>query len=355
MAFNNYVKFMRGSLAAYNALATKNEDTLYFIKISDGETRLYWGNRLISDGEVPTEIKKALNDLTDVNIPEGTVLTDGMFLGYNTATGKWEPKTQTEVTVEPMVGATSETAGSAGLVPAPAAGSENKVLTGDGNWTQLSIPDTSALETKMATLIGTDENLSIRNIAANELATQLIPENAAESLNELKEIATWIQEHPKDASAMNLAIQDLENAVFDKVPRVDEGGNPVLDETTGEQIIDKISKVGNLEEILNEVKADVTITSTSVGQLETLLGAQKDDSGVLTGLTAVDKITAIETALGVEKDEGSGSIIITSAPIGKLEELLLVKNAQEGEKVPTNLVEAINILTEQMTWGELSE
>ena len=70
MAFNNYVKFMRGSLAAYNALATKNEDTLYFIKISDGETRLYWGDRLISDGEIPTEIKKALNDLTDVNIPE---------------------------------------------------------------------------------------------------------------------------------------------------------------------------------------------------------------------------------------------------------------------------------------------
>lgn len=356
MALNNYVKFMRGSLAAYEALATKTEDTLYFIKTSDNETRLYWGDHLISDGnELPSTIVTALKDLTDVNIPEDTILTDGMFLGYNTETQQWEPQTQTEVTVETMVGATSETAGSAGLVPAPAAGDEKKVLTGDGNWTELNIPDTSDLETKMETLIGTDENLSIREIAANELATQLIPENAAESLNELKEIATWIQEHPEDASAMNLAIQDLENAVFDKVPRVDEEGNPVLDETTGEQIIDKISKVGNLEEILNEVKEDVTITSTSVGQLETLLGAQKDDSGVLTGLTAVDKITAIETALGVEKDEESGSIIITSAPIGKLEELLLVKNTQEGEKVPTNLVEAINILTEQMTWGELSE
>lgn len=351
MALNNYVKFMRGSLAAYEALATKNEDTLYFIKISDGETRLYWGNRLISDGEVPTEIKKTLNDLTDVNIPEGTVLTDGMFLGYNTETGKWEPKTQTEVTVEPMVGATAEKAGSAGLVPAPAAGYENRVLTGDGNWTQLNIPNTSELETKMATLIGTDENLSIRNIAANELATQLIPENAAESLNELKEIATWIQEHPKDASAMNLAIQDLENAVFDKVPRVDEVGNPVLDETTGEQIIDKVSKIGDLEDILNKVKEDVTVTSTSVGQLETLLGAQKDEHGALIGLTAVEKIKTIEDLLGITEN-ADGTIEITSAPIGDLDQLILYQ--KHGEKAD-NLVKAINILTEQMTWGELSE
>lgn len=408
MALNNYVKFMRGSLAAYEALTTKNEDTLYFIKISEDETRLYWGDRLISDGnEMPTEIVTALKDLTDVNIAEGIVLTDGMFLGYNTETGKWEPKTQTEVTVEDMVGATSETAGSAGLVPAPAAGDEKKVLTGDGNWTELSIPDTSDLETKMATLIGSDENLSIRDIAANELATQLIPENAAESLNELKEIATWIQEHPEDASAMNLAIQDLENAVFDKTPRIDEEGNPVLDETTGEQIIDKVSKIGNLEEDLKEAQEEIVFITTEVGQLETLLGAQKDDNGALTGLTAVDKInvvvdalepkydedgaiisfkeidkisdleqalgaeynedgtlsslatvdkiTVIETALGLEKDEDSGSIVITAAPIGKLEDLLLVKNAQEGEETPANLVEAINMLTDQMTWGELPE
>ena len=113
--------------------------------------------------------------------------------------------------------------------------------------------------------------------------------------------------------------------------------------------------MNNLPFDINEVKEDVIVTSTLIGQLETLLGAQKDDSGALTGLTAVDKITAIETALGLEKDEESGSIIITSAPIGKLEDLLLVKNAQEGEEVPTNLVEAINMLTEKMTWGELSE
>jgi hypothetical protein len=162
-----------------------------------------------------------------------------------------------------------------------------------------------------------------------------------------------------------------------------------------------------LENLLNEVKEDVVVTSATVGQLETLLGAQKNsegnietlteiekinvivntldpkydedgaiisfkeidkiadleqilgaeynEDGTLSSLTSVDKITAIETALGLEKDEDSGSIVITSAPIGKLEDLLLVKNAQEGEETPANLVEAINMLTEQMTWGELPE
>ena len=31
MDLSNYVKFMRGSLAAYEALTPKNKDTLYFI------------------------------------------------------------------------------------------------------------------------------------------------------------------------------------------------------------------------------------------------------------------------------------------------------------------------------------
>jgi hypothetical protein len=36
--------------------------------------------------------------------------------------------------INEMVGATASTAGTAGLVPAPAAGDEDKVLKGDGTW-----------------------------------------------------------------------------------------------------------------------------------------------------------------------------------------------------------------------------
>ena len=66
---------------------------------------------------------------------------------------------------------------------------------------------------KVTALIGTDANKSARTIANEELAKQLIPENAKESLDTLAEIAAWIQEHPDDASAMNNAITALQNLV----------------------------------------------------------------------------------------------------------------------------------------------
>lgn len=58
-------------------------------------------------------------------------------------------------------------------------------------------------------MIGSDAGKSARTIANEELAKQLIPEDAQESLNTLAEIAAWIQEHPDDASAMNAAITKL--------------------------------------------------------------------------------------------------------------------------------------------------
>ena len=71
----------------------------------------------------------------------------------------------------------------------------------------------NGVSTKVDTLVGTDTGKSVRTIANEELAAQLIPENAAESLNTLQEIAAWIQEHPQSASAMNAAIEALEAKV----------------------------------------------------------------------------------------------------------------------------------------------
>ena len=71
----------------------------------------------------------------------------------------------------------------------------------------------TAIDNKVTTLVGTDTDKSVRTIANEELAAQLIPENAKESLNTLEEIAAWIQSHPDDASAMNAAITALQTLV----------------------------------------------------------------------------------------------------------------------------------------------
>lgn len=83
-----------------------------------------------------------------------------------------------------------------------------------GFQTQSQVQD--AIDDGMAsvdTLIGTDTGKTVRQIANEELAKQLIPENAAESLDSLEELAAWIQTHPEDAAAMNKAINDLKALV----------------------------------------------------------------------------------------------------------------------------------------------
>ena len=71
----------------------------------------------------------------------------------------------------------------------------------------------TAIDSKVTTLVGSDTDKSVRTIANEELAAQLIPESAKESLNTLEEIASWIQNHPDDASAMNAAITALQTLV----------------------------------------------------------------------------------------------------------------------------------------------
>ena len=80
--------------------------------------------------------------------------------------------------------------------------------------------DVTALSGKVTTLISTDAGKSVRTIANEELAAQLIPENAQEALDTLSEIATWIQNHPDDASAMNAAIEALQAKVGDSAVSV---------------------------------------------------------------------------------------------------------------------------------------
>ena len=81
-----------------------------------------------------------------------------------------------------------------------------------------AVADVTGLQTeldKVTTLIGSDASKSVRTIANEELAAQLIPENAKESLNTLQEIAQWIQDHPDDVTAIHAAIAGLQSKVGD--------------------------------------------------------------------------------------------------------------------------------------------
>lgn len=93
----NYVRFQRGSRAAYEALkqtGNLDKNTLYFIYPDDNHAigELYMGTYLISGGDV-TIASVSLNDLADVILSEtGT----NSFLVQN-ANGNWESKSLEDV------------------------------------------------------------------------------------------------------------------------------------------------------------------------------------------------------------------------------------------------------------------
>lgn len=123
----------------------------------------------------------------------------------------------------------------------------------------------SALDTRVGTaedkitkLVGTDSNKSVREIANEELAAQLIPEGAKESLDTLQEIAAWIQSHPDDASAMNTAITNLEKLVG----TIPEG-------VTATNIVDYIQEVVKTEKDRIDALTDrMTAAETDIDNLQ---------------------------------------------------------------------------------------
>ena len=99
----------------------------------------------------------------------------------------------------------------------------------------------SALNEKIVEIQGEDAGKSMREVAGEELAKQLIPENAQESLNTLQEIAAWIQEHPGDAAEMNAAIEQNKKDIAANKKTSDEA-EAALNErlTTAEGEIDAL-------------------------------------------------------------------------------------------------------------------
>lgn len=89
--------------------------------------------------------------------------------------------------------------------------------TGDGtiavNGKDVAVKGLATLQQTLNTLVGNDSGKSARTIANEELAAQLIPDSAQESLDTLQEIADWIQNHPDDASAMNAAITAIQGVL----------------------------------------------------------------------------------------------------------------------------------------------
>ena len=187
------------------------------------------------------------------------------------------------------------------------AGLKSKVSTIEGivgNSESGLVKDVADNAAAIATLVGTDTNKSVREIATDELAKQLIPEGAKESLDTLQEIAAWIQAHPDDASAMSADITKLQNIVAGiggegeqatVVAYVNSVTTPITDRVSAaEGKITALETVGAEKNIINSVDT----TQFSI-----------DDQRKLSLLDiAMSKVTGLTEALAgkVNAEEGKG-------------------------------------------------
>ena len=261
--YGNYVKFIRGTNAAWRNIpdSEKSSDTLYFISDTGSATgKLYLGAKLISNGELSSAT--SLADLNDVLISEG--ITDQSIIVYNASKGKWENQSLLDIFLainEVFKGASAEGEGKAGLVPAPVAGQQNLFLRGDATWADpvAGVMETiGEIQTQIQTLVGEDLNTSMRAIAQAEAsaAVATIVAQAPEQFDTLKEIADWIQANQGaiDVAGLTARVSTLEDTIFGIEADEEAGTEAVL----GLQAI-----VSNLE--------------ISLGALEEIVDGHSDD------------------------------------------------------------------------------
>ena len=203
----HYVQFFRGSPESYANLKVKNMDTLYFLSDNNmDEGKLYLGTKEISGTSFGD---MTLSDISNIEINEGTLHT-GDVLIYNEDTRKWISSKFADI-AETMIGATANLNGSGGIVPAPKAGDQNKFLKGDGTWALSPAGNVDYLNAVVSTLIDNDYGMTVREIAAEEIAS--VVGDAPESLDTLQEIAAWIQEHPSGVAELNERIAIVESGL----------------------------------------------------------------------------------------------------------------------------------------------
>lgn len=203
-ALPGYVRFLRGTKAAFDKIEIKDIDTLYFIYDSEDQTKgsLYLGNKLIGGGNGSTATVTDINDLANVLISN---VQDKQILTYDASTKKWVNKTPEEIQIEVMTGATADAAGASGLVPAPAAGEQDKYLRGDGMWA-------TPLSDEQLTTLGKVDGLETR-VGSIETKYDNLIKDAPAALDTLKEIADWIIKDETGTQALIQRVTNIETKV----------------------------------------------------------------------------------------------------------------------------------------------
>lgn len=285
MAYN--VKFLKGTQANFDALKTAgtlDKNTFYYVDEKD----LYLGNILLSSEEdVANAVSRIEANAADIVLIKAELdALSGGESGAGSITTQISnlrdelkaliDKNTEDIATETTRATEAENALSGRLTTAETDASTAKNLAIE-NQTAISsineqIEGLADLKTtvsnhtdQITTLVGDDAGQSVRAIAVDELAKQLIPEEAQESMDTLAEIAAWIQSHPGDAATMNQAIQKNTSDIASLISRVS------TNETNIQSVQTLLGTVQDLAEAneddiasINELLASITNENSGI-------------------------------------------------------------------------------------------
>lgn len=260
----NYVKFIRGTPTAFAKLSQKDNDTLYFISEANSKKgSLYLGEKLISESIANLE------DLSNILLEN---VQDKNLLSYDANGEKWVNKPIIDA-IGLMTGATTETQGAAGLVPAPGIGQDGLFLRGDGVW---------------ATPVGSGSNVDVK---PDEKTISFSSDGITITLKDFGiKYYKYIPEANGVAAHYEAQVVNASNPWKEGLEAkvtIDENGQFVLgwfeeDSTIKEQINTLTSKVEEVNTQVQENVIQITNIKTSVTNLADLLNGKADASSVYT-------------------------------------------------------------------------
>ena len=330
---NSYVKFVKSTSAAFNALASKSPDTLYFVSDNNTTGKLYLGAKLIggADGGAST-----LSDLADIALDQ---LGDNQILVYNSTNQQWENAAANTV-VSIMTGATASTSGRSGLVPVPVAGDQNKFLRGDGTWTQV-LPDFSSVSADSVLHVDNNGALewaevedlqsalssqitNLQEVVTNNIYTKTEVDNAIANAAFLKRRIV------ASTNAIDLTAEDADRYIY-MVRNSNDDGNNLYNEYI--VVEDPNSESGYAVELISSGTGSVDLTDyVTTGDLQT-------------------ELSSLETSILQEVSEDYVPLSTYNAfvsEVGDISELVVFNNGD-------TLVEQVNELTDRLTWYQLDQ
>ena len=318
---------MRGSVAAWTTLLqTPNkidDDTLYFIYESvenPTEGSLYLGKKLIS-GDNNGNVLVNINDIGDVYIDD-IALSDKQILVYSETTHEWvntSLSTIIDTAIGTFTGATENTGGTQGLVPAPQAGDQNKFLRGDKVWATISIPTFDPNNFDNNNNIITFAGFSSAPVGTVPIKTNAGIEWSTMSAGTITREITTMEDLQ---SAISNGTADLNTIYMVPTDSVDSSNhyNEYM------VISNSLELIGTIGDVDLSDYVTTSVFNTQVGNINTILNGTTSTTGL------VDRVSILETS------------------VGNLNNLILTGNN-------TTIVEEINtingIITDRLAWHNL--